>query len=120
MRPHHKLRVWQEGIELVKLVYKFTSHFPDHELYGLISQMRRAAVSVPSNISEGAARGSQADFLRFLNMASGSLAEIETQMIIANELSYAQPDSRLNDQIDTVSALLGGLMRQKQNGTERA
>ncbi|MDQ2070129.1 four helix bundle protein [Natronospira bacteriovora] len=114
-RAHHKLRAWQEAVTLVKLVYRFTGQFPADERYGLMSQMRRAAVSVPSNISEGAARATSADMVRFLVMARGSLAELETQVIIANELGFSRPDAELTDQLDTVFSLLGGLIRQKQD-----
>ena len=120
MRAHYRLHVWQEAMALVKLVYEYTRSFPEEEKYGLTSQMRRAAVSVPSNISEGAARGSDPDFVRFLNMARGSLAELETQVIIANELSYAQPCKALSSQIELVFSLLAGLIRNKKSAPTRA
>ncbi|MEW6354304.1 MAG: four helix bundle protein [Pseudomonadota bacterium] len=77
-RKHHELRVWQTAIMLVKEVYKITADFPRDEVYGLTSQMRRAAISIPSNISEGAARTSVKEFLQFLSVARGSLSELET------------------------------------------
>ena len=88
VKSYKDLLVWQKGIDLVKDVYQLTSHFPSEEKYGLTSQMRRAAVSVPSNIAEGQARGTSADFNRFLDIAQGSLAELETQLIISVELEF--------------------------------
>ena len=82
------LLVWQKGIVLVKHIYHVTGVFPGDEKYGLVSQMRRAAVSVPSNIAEGQARHSTGEFVQFLSHAEGSVAELETQLIIAAELSY--------------------------------
>jgi four helix bundle protein len=88
MKGHRDLLVWQESISLVKEIYAVTRSLPDDEKFGLTSQMRRAAVSVPSNIAEGAARGSQREFAQFLVIARGSLSELETQLIIAKELNY--------------------------------
>jgi four helix bundle protein len=90
------LIVWQKGILLVKQIYKLTGIFPAEEKFGLISQLRRAAVSVPSNIAEGQARRTTADFIHFISNAEGSLAEVETQLILAVELSFcsqAQADT---------------------------
>jgi len=90
------LIVWQKSILLVKQLYKLTGIFPSEEKFGLISQLRRAAVSVPSNIAEGQARRTTADFIHFVSNAEGSLAEVETQLIIAVELSFcsqAQADT---------------------------
>ena len=84
VRKHHELRVWSEAISLVKEIYRITSMFPREELYGLISQMRRAAVSVASNIAEGAARSGNREFMHFLYMARGSLSELETQVTVAS------------------------------------
>jgi len=85
---YKELIVWQKSLLLVKHIYLVTKGFPSSELYGLVGQMRRAAVSVPSNIAEGQTRKSHADFSRFLEIAHGSLAELETQMIISKELGY--------------------------------
>lgn len=79
-RKHHDLLVWQEALSLVKVIYRLTSQFPKEELYGLTTQMRRAAVSVPSNIAEGASRTGSKEFLKFLSIARGSLSELETQI----------------------------------------
>jgi len=82
------LVVWQKGIRLVKQIYQLTGEFPSSEKYGLVAQMRRAAVSVPSNIAEGQARHTTKEFIQFVSYAEGSAAELETQIIIAIELGY--------------------------------
>ena len=82
------LRIWQEAMDLTEEVYRATSDFPKHELYGLTSQMRRAAVSVPSNIAEGKGHRSDPEFVRFLLHARGSLLELQTQVMIARRLQY--------------------------------
>jgi four helix bundle protein len=86
-RSYRDLLVWQKGIALVKDVYQITASFPGEEKFGLISQMRRAAVSVPSNIAEGQARKSTREFVQFISNAEGSLAELDTQIFLAQELS---------------------------------
>jgi four helix bundle protein len=87
-KTHKDLDVWKLGIELVKDVYVITKNFPRNEQYGLLSQMRKSAVSIPSNIAEGAARSSKREYVQFLYIALGSLSELETQLIIAKELNY--------------------------------
>lgn len=89
-KPRHykDLLVWQKGMRLAKAVYKLTARFPDAEKYGLISQMRRAAVSVPSNIAEGQARQGSREFLLFLSHAGGSVAELETQLLLSVDLGH--------------------------------
>ena len=109
-RKHHDLLVWQRAIDMVKDVYRITSAFPSSEAFGLTSQMRRSAVSVPSNIAEGAARTSNKEFLHFLSMARGSLSELETQLVIAKQVGYAPETIELEKQIDDVFGLLGGLI----------
>lgn len=84
------LVVWQKGITLVKQIYELTQTFPAEERYGLASQMRRAAVSIPSNIAEGQARHTTGEFVQFLSHAEGSIAELDTQLIIAVELGYCK------------------------------
>ena len=88
MMTHKDLDIWKLGIELVEKVYEMTAEFPKEEIYGLTNQMRRATVSIPSNISEGAARSSKKEFIQFLYIALGSLAELETQAIISEKLGY--------------------------------
>src|SRR3989344_5154634 len=85
---HRDLIVWQKSMKLVSLVYTFSKEFPADERYGLTSQMRRAAVSVPSNIAEGRSRSSRKDFAQFLHISLGSVAELETQIEIAKNLSF--------------------------------
>ena len=87
-RPHKNLDVWKESVALATEIYKITSNFPKSEIYGIVSQMRRAAVSVPSNIAEGAARNSDKEFAQFLNIAGGSLSELDTQVEISFNLDY--------------------------------
>ena len=90
------LVVWQKALDLVEMVYDVTRLFPREELYGLTSQLRRAAVSVPSNIAEGHSRHSTAEFRHFLSIANGSLAEIETQLLIARRLNYIEQGTLQN------------------------
>ena len=85
---YRDLIVWQKAMDLVQAVYKITAGFPKEELYGLTSQLRRAAVSIPSNIAEGQGRRTTGDFQRFLAIANGSLREVETQILIAKRLNY--------------------------------
>ena len=87
-KRYQDLVAWQKGIDFVREVYEMTSTFPQEEMFGLKSQMRRASVSVPSNIAEGQARFSPKEFHRFLSIARGSLVEIETQILIAQNLGY--------------------------------
>jgi four helix bundle protein len=94
-KPRHykELLIWQKGMRLAKLVYQVTQSFPAEERYGLTSQLRRAAVSVPSNIAEGQARRGTSEFLHFLSITEGSLAELETQLLLAVELEYCRQES---------------------------
>ena len=85
------LKVWQLGMQLVEEVYRLSQQFPKHETYGLCNQIQRAAVSIPANIAEGHAMGSSKDFLRFLAIAQGSLAELETHLLLAERLKYCNP-----------------------------
>ena len=110
-RKHHELLVWQEAIKLVKTIYEITSVFPKHEIYALASQMRRAAVSVPSNIAEGAGRGSDREFMQYLNIARGSMSELETQIIIGHKLGYITDIKILNEKMEKLFGLLGGLIK---------
>ncbi len=101
------LVAWQKGIALCKQVYAVSTAFPDAERFGLISQIRRAAVSVPSNIAEGYGRRSTKDYVRFLNIARGSVAELITQLVIAEELAFVdqeevQPCMRLAEEVDRI------------------
>jgi four helix bundle protein len=88
VKSYKDLLVWQKGISLVKKIYHLTQTFPDAEKFGLVSQMRRAAVSIPSNIAEGQARRARKEFIQFLSHSEGSVAELETQVILGVELGY--------------------------------
>jgi four helix bundle protein len=95
VKSYKDLVVWQKSITLVKLVYQLTRSFPADEKFGLVSQMRRAAVSAPSNLAEGHARNTTGEFVQFISHAEGSLAELETQVILAVELSCCSADQAL-------------------------
>ena len=88
MKTHKDLKVWKKSIDFVTKIYKETKNFPKEEIYGLVGQMRRAAISIPSNISEGAARESDKEFVRFLSISRASAAELETQLLISENLGY--------------------------------
>jgi len=100
MQTHKDLDVWKLGIELVKDVYLFCESFPGNERFGLASQMQRAAVSIPSNIAEGSARKGKNELIQFLYVAQGSLAELETQVIIALEVRLVPSDGGLLQKIE--------------------
>lgn len=104
---------------MVEMIYKLTKVFPDVERYGLISQIRRAAVSVPSNIAEGAARGSDAEFIRFLYIARGSLSEIETQLLIAQRLSYTSMNQSIEQKIEQIFKKIGGLINHLKSRAQK-
>jgi len=112
IRTYRDLLVWQKAMDLVDAVYRLTRGFPREEIYGLTSQVRRAAVSIPSNIAEGHGRRTCRHFLHFLSIARGSIKELETQLLIAQRLGYAnQADSSgMLDLSDQVSRLTTGLM----------
>ena len=113
MKTHKDLIVWQKSIDFVTEVYKVTSDFPREETYGLTSQLRRAAVSVPSNIAEGAARKSDKEYVRFLFIARASAAEIETQLLIADNLGYRNKrDNQVNEDLLTISKMLTALINK--------
>lgn len=112
-KNYTELNVWRKSMDLVQVVYEVSRKFPGAELYGLTSQIRRAAVSVPSNIAEGEGRGNPGDFLRFLSIANGSLRELETQLMIAVRLGYVSNQSiqtAMNLSSET-GRLLNGLKR---------
>jgi four helix bundle protein len=113
-RRHHDLIAWQRAVDLVKAVYQITESLPDSERFGLVSQMRRAAVSIPSNIAEGAARHSSKEFAQGLYIARGSLAEIETQLVLCRELGFVKDGSALNQSIAELFGILSGLIRSLQ------
>ena len=93
IRDYRDLLIWQRAMKLVTAIYNATASFPPAEMYGLASQIRRSAVSVPSNIAEGHARESEGDFRRFLAIARGSLAELQTQLLLCGELGYLEDEA---------------------------
>jgi len=113
MAGYRDLKVWQAAMKLAGETYRLSAHFPKHETYGLASQLQRSAVSVPSNIAEGHGRNSNKEFLHFLGIASGSLAELETQLILAQQLGYLtgeliNPVLQISDE---VGKMLKGLQK---------
>ena len=111
MRPHEKLDVWNMAMDFVVAVYKTTESFPKDEKFGLTSQIRRASVSIPANIAEGAARNSTKEFIQFLSIAQGSASELETELLIAQRLGYLREDAylRLRPELDSIGRMLVGL-----------
>jgi four helix bundle protein len=112
-----ELRVWQEAMKLTSEVYKGTATFPKHEIYGLSQQMRRAAVSIPSNIAEGKGHRSDREFSHFLLHARGSLLELQTQLLIAEELQYISKENaqRLLSMAEGVGRALSGLINSMRD-----
>ena len=108
-RGHRSLNAWQQAMELVVAVYAFTETFPSKEKFGLASQLQRAAVSVPANIAEGAARNGAKEFIHFLGIASGSLSELDTLLELAHKLGYINQPDLIQKQVDDVSGLVMGL-----------
>jgi len=113
VKSYKDLLVWQKAMDLAEEVYLAVGTFPREERYGLTSQLQRAAVSVPSNIAEGSSRRSKAEFIRFVNIASGSLAELETQLALAKRFSYAEENViyRLLALAEEVSKMLFALQQ---------
>ncbi len=118
-RPHHRLDVWNDALALVEAVYRFTSSLPADERFGLTSQLRRAAVSVPSNIAEGAARRSRKEYLHHLSISRGSLSEIETQLLISVRLGLAVENPDLDEHVERVFARLNALIKRLSEESER-
>jgi four helix bundle protein len=112
-RPHKNLEVWKRSLEFVTKIYHETSVFPADEKFGLIAQMRRAAISIPSNIAEGAARNSRKEFINFLHIAQGSASELETQLLICRNLDfYTQSQANLLlSELEEISRMIIGLQK---------
>jgi len=110
---HKDLDLWKDSIKFVTYVYEVTKKFPKEELYNLVSQIRRAAISVPSNIAEGAGRNHKNEFIQFLYIASGSLSEIETQFIISTNLKYIDSNTfdNLSQKINKIRSEVFGLIK---------
>ena len=112
---HKDLDVWKRSMDLVEEIYKITAKFPSSEIYGLTNQLRRASVSIPSNIAEGASRKGDKELLYFINVAIGSIAEIETQMLIAVRLKYISDEEEIYNLIIEVRKLLIGFRNYLNN-----
>jgi four helix bundle protein len=111
LTDYKQLIAWQKSIDVVELVYRATACFPRDEIYGLTNQLRRAAVSIPSNIAEGQGRSSKAEFDRFLLIANGSRQEVETQLVIAERLGYLEREqlTGLLDLLHEIGRIISGL-----------
>lgn len=108
---HTELALWQKSIDLVEKIYVITREFPKSEQYGLTSQMRRCSISISSNIAEGAGRNSSKDFIRFLNISSGSLSELETQLVIADRLNFINAEDILCKEIYPIRGMITNLKK---------
>ena len=115
MKDHKDLDVWKQSMVLVEDIYALTKNFPSDEKYGLTSQIKRAVVSVPSNIAEGAGRKGDKEFIQFLYIAMGSLSELETQLILANRLQFTNSIESYLSQIEKIKKMLFGLIRYVNN-----
>ncbi len=116
MRPHEKLTVWQRAVNFVVKLYKLTSSFPPEERFSLTSQIRRAAISVPANIAEGAGRRSTKEFSYFLSNAQGSTSELSTELLIAHKLGYlsTRDYNEVREEVDQIGRMIVGLARTYQ------
>jgi len=116
-KTHKDLLVWKKGITLVKTIYQITAGFPRREDFCITNQLRRAAISIPSNLAEGAARNSTKEFGQFIHIALGSVSEIDTQILICKELGYITDESYLLvlDELDEISKMLTGLLKALQS-----
>ena len=114
IKSFKELEIWKKGIELVKEIYALTENFPSAEVYGLTSQMRRCSISIPSNVAEGFKRRHAKEFKQFLNIALGSLAELETQIIIAEELHYSfnGKEALISELIDHLNRMIVSLSKK--------
>ena len=108
---HKDLEVWKRSIDLVLKVYDLSKNIPSEEKYGLISQIKRSSVSIPSNIAEGAGRSSTKEFIRFIDIANGSLSELETQLIITSKLGYYDTVHLIDEDITIIRKMLYKLKR---------
>ncbi len=120
IHSHRDLLVWQKAVDLALEIYAICRSLPESERFGLIAQLRRAAVSVASNIAEGYGRGSTADYIRFLRAARGSLYEIDTQLLIACRLEYVQQSAyeAVLKHVNEVGRMLAGLIRTLEQGSK--
>src|ERR1700730_7301771 len=119
-QSYKDLNVWQKGIELAKLIYSLTARFPTEKRFGFVSQMRRAAVSIPSNIAEGQARHTTGEFIQFISHAEGSVAELNPQLILAAELNFCSNDDvhPASELTEHLRRMLNGLRRKLANSAK--
>jgi len=117
IRSHCKLEVWKQAMDLARLIYMATRDFPSEERFGLTAQLRRCAVSIPSNIAEGAGRGTRKEYIHFLHIARGSLCEIETQVTLAKDLGYLEDINAIESQTSRVFQLICGLISSLEKKT---
>jgi len=118
-KPHKKLDAWKLSMDLVVDVYQTTNKFPGHEKYDLTGQMRRATISIPSNIAEGAARQTKKEFTQYLHMAQGSLSELDTQLELARRLQYLGDENwkPLDQRMERIDKMISGLIRHLNRKT---
>jgi len=114
IETYRDLEIWKKGIEVVKDIYKLTEKFPKQETYGLVSQMRRSAISIPSNVAEGFKRYHNKEYKQFLHITLGSCAELETQITIAKELKYIQQanEAALLEKLDHIGRMITSLLKK--------
>jgi len=114
IKPHQQLEVWKRSFDFVKQSYALTDSFPKEEKYGLTSQIRRAAVSVPANIAEGAARKSKKEFIQFLHISLGSTSELDTLLLLSRELNFVEPErfKEMDENLQIIFRMLRGLIKR--------
>jgi len=119
-KPHKRLDLWQAAMKSTTMIYKLTNRFPEQEKFGLVSQMRRASISIPCNIAEGAVRQGKREFKNFLSMAQGSLSELDTQLELAILLGYTSTGDlrEISDQLLRIGKMLSRLIRSLTEGTK--
>lgn len=111
MKTHKDLDVWNKAIDFVSEIYSITKTFPGDERYGIVAQIRRSAISIPSNIAEGSARSSKKEFIQFLYIALGSASELHTQIIISKNLGYLNESTDIIEKIEDIQKMLMGLIK---------
>ena len=117
MKSHKDLEVWKRSVSLVTFIYEITKSYPKEEIYGLTNQIRRSAVSISSNISEGAGRSHTKEFVQFLYISLGSLSELETQVIISENLKFISIDNsaKIQNELTEIRKMIQGLIRNLEN-----
>ena len=117
LQTHKDLKVWQQSKDFVSEIFRLTATFPKEEMYSLTAQIKRSAISIPSNIAEGSARESNKEYIRFLYIALGSLAELDTQLLIANDLEFIKSDEyqKLSIKLNEIGKMLSGLISFRKN-----